>query len=98
MPEERITIHDLLLRDWSTELPIRGGYGQSLEDPPDPENVALTQLSTGLAEVVAFLAQARSKQPERQSLQRQKFGAHLAIYVQMMPTFPTLQLPRQRGL
>jgi hypothetical protein len=49
MPDERITLHDLMLRDWGTELPIRGGYGQSREDPivvttPEAENVALTQV------------------------------------------------------
>lgn len=49
MPEERITLHDLLLRDWGTELPIRGGYGRSREDPiivttPEAESVALTQV------------------------------------------------------
>ncbi len=51
MPEERIALHDLLLRDWGTKLPIRGGYGQSREDPiivttPDLESVALTQVLT----------------------------------------------------
>jgi hypothetical protein len=51
MPDEPITLRDLLLRDWHTELPIRGGHGQSREDPiivttPDPEEVALTQVLT----------------------------------------------------
>ena len=27
------SLHDLLLRDWNTDLPIRGGFGQSREDP-----------------------------------------------------------------
>jgi hypothetical protein len=54
MPDERSTVplvplHDLLLRDWGTELPIRGGYGQSREEPivvttPDAESTALTQV------------------------------------------------------
>lgn len=49
MPDERIPLHDLLLRDWGTELPISGGYGQSREDPivvttPDAEKTALTQV------------------------------------------------------
>jgi len=49
MPDESITLHDLLLRDWGTELPIRGGYGQACEDPivvttPDAESTALTQV------------------------------------------------------
>jgi hypothetical protein len=51
MPDERISLHDLLLRDWGTELPIRGGYGQSREDPivvttGDADSTALTQLLT----------------------------------------------------
>ena len=50
MPDESITLHDLLLRDWGTELPIRGGYGRSRENPivvttPDAESVALAQVS-----------------------------------------------------
>jgi hypothetical protein len=52
MPEERITVHDLLLRDWGTDLPIRGGSGSSREDPiiiittPDADTVAATHLLT----------------------------------------------------
>jgi hypothetical protein len=47
--EEPIGLHDLLLRDWGTELPIRGGYGGSREDPiiittSDAESVALTRV------------------------------------------------------
>lgn len=49
MLEDPITLHDLLLRDWGTELPIRGGYGRSREEPivvttPDMESVAWTQV------------------------------------------------------
>ena len=48
MPDELISLHDLLLRDWGTELPICGGYGRSREDPIvvttlDAEGTALTQ-------------------------------------------------------
>ncbi len=48
MRGKRLPLQDLLLRDWGTELPIRGGYGQSREDPivittPDTERTALTQ-------------------------------------------------------
>jgi hypothetical protein len=44
-----ISLHDLLLRDWGTDLPIRGGYGQSREDPiivesSDPVRVAEVQM------------------------------------------------------
>ncbi len=46
-----ISLHDLLLRDWGADLPIRGGHGQSRQDPiivtaTDPETVAVTQMST----------------------------------------------------
>jgi hypothetical protein len=51
MVEERIALHDLLLRDWGTDLPIRGGYGGSREDPivitaTDADDVATTRLLT----------------------------------------------------
>ena len=51
MPEEPIALHDMLLRDWGTELPIRGGYGGSREDPiiittSDADSVAATRLWT----------------------------------------------------
>lgn len=51
MLEERIALHDLLLRDWGTDLPIRGGYGGSREDPivitaTDADDVAATRLLT----------------------------------------------------
>jgi hypothetical protein len=51
MPEERIPLHDLLLSDWGTDLPIRGGYGGSREDPivitaTDEDSVATTRLLT----------------------------------------------------
>jgi hypothetical protein len=46
-----MALHDMLFRDWGTDLPIRGGYGQSQQDPiiitaTDPETVALTQMLT----------------------------------------------------
>jgi hypothetical protein len=46
-----MALHDMLFRDWGTDLPIRGGYGQSRQDPiiitaTDPETVALTQMLT----------------------------------------------------
>jgi hypothetical protein len=51
MLEERMNLHDLLLRDWGTDLPIRGGWGGSREDPiivtaPDAESVAATRVVT----------------------------------------------------
>jgi hypothetical protein len=51
MLEERIPLHDLLLGGLGTELPIRGGYGCSREDPiiitkQDADGVALTRLLT----------------------------------------------------
>lgn len=56
MTDYEISLRDLLLRDWGTDLPIRGGYGQSRQDPiiitvADPETVAVTEMSTigGLA-------------------------------------------------
>src|SRR5262249_21735343 len=50
MIEER-TLHDLLLGGLGIELPIRGGYGGSREDPivitaPDADGVALARLLT----------------------------------------------------
>ncbi len=51
MADEPITLHDLLLRDWGTGLPISGGSGQSRENPiivtaTDADTVALSQLLT----------------------------------------------------
>lgn len=51
MPDELTSLHDLLLRDWGTELSISGGYGRSREDPIvvttlDAEGTALTQRLT----------------------------------------------------
>jgi len=48
---ERLTLHDMLLRDWGTDLFIRGGSGGSREDPiiitaSDPSIVAETRLLT----------------------------------------------------
>jgi hypothetical protein len=48
---EKRTLHDLLLGGLGTELPIRGGYGGSREDPiiitaPDANGVALTRFQT----------------------------------------------------
>jgi hypothetical protein len=47
----QLNLHDLLLRDWGTDLPITGGFGGSREDPivitaTDPETVKLTKLNT----------------------------------------------------
>lgn len=51
MADNEISLRDLLLRDWGADLPIRGGYGQSRQDPiivtaTDPKTVAVTQMST----------------------------------------------------
>ncbi|MFZ0569074.1 MAG: hypothetical protein WCD20_00305 [Rhodomicrobium sp.] len=51
MADEPIILHDLLLRDWGTGLPISGGSGQSRENPiivtaTDADTVALSQLLT----------------------------------------------------
>src|SRR5215468_3031956 len=48
---EARTLHDLLLGGLGIELPIRGGYGGSREDPivitaPDADGVALTRFLT----------------------------------------------------
>jgi hypothetical protein len=48
---EKRTLHDLLLGGFGIELPIRGGYGGSREDPiiitaPDADRVALTRFQT----------------------------------------------------
>ncbi len=48
---EKRTLHDLLLGGLGIELPIRGGYGGSREDPiiitvPDADGVALTRFQT----------------------------------------------------
>src|SRR6185437_234875 len=43
------SLKQLLLRDWGTDLPICGGFGQSREDPvivtaTDPLNIAQTEM------------------------------------------------------
>lgn len=51
MCDERLTLHDLLLRDWGTDLPLQGGWGGSREDPiiitaSDADSVAATRVVT----------------------------------------------------
>jgi hypothetical protein len=46
-----LSLRELLLRDWGTDLPIRGGYGQSRDAPiivtaTDAKDVARTQMLT----------------------------------------------------
>jgi hypothetical protein len=46
-----LSLKELLLRDWGTDLPIRGGYGQSRDAPivvtsSDAKDVARTQMMT----------------------------------------------------
>ena len=33
IPGNQMALHDMLFRDWGTDLPIRGGNGQSRQDP-----------------------------------------------------------------